>query len=96
MTFSFHPEADTELFEAINYYEECEAGLGRDFSLEVYSAIKNILDYTGAWPVLEDDIRRCLTNRFPFGILYTIEEDHIFILAVMHLHRSPDYWKHRH
>jgi len=52
MTFSFHPEADTELFEAINYYEECEAGLGRDFCLEVYSTIKNILDYPGAWPGL--------------------------------------------
>ena len=95
MTFSFHPEADTELFEAIDYYEECEAGLGCDFSIEAYSAIKNILDYPNAWPVLEDDIRRCLINRFPFGILYSIEEDDIFILAVMHLHRAPDYWKHR-
>ena len=96
MTFFFHPEADTEFFEAINYYEECEVGLGYDFSIEVYSAIQNILDYPKAWPILEDDIRRCLTNRFPYGILYSIEENEVFILAVMHLHRSPDYWKHRH
>ena len=96
MTFSFHPEAEVELFAAIDYYEECEAGLGCDFSVEVCSAIKNVLDYPNAWPFIEGDIRRCLTNRFTYGILYSIEEDDIFILAVMHLHRSPNYWKHRH
>lgn len=30
-----------------------------------------------------------------YGILYTEEPEGIFILAVMHLHRNPDYWKHR-
>jgi len=34
MTFSFHPEADAEFFKAINHYEECEGGLGYDFSIE--------------------------------------------------------------
>ena len=95
MKFSFHPEADAEFFDSIDYYEQCELGLGRDFSIEVYSAINTILEYPEAWPVLEDDIRRFQTNRFPFGILYSIERNHIFILAVMHLHRDPDYWKHR-
>jgi toxin ParE1/3/4 len=95
MNFSFHPEAEIELFEAIDYYEGCEAGLGYDFSIELYSSIQNILDYPNAWPILEDDIRQCLVNRFPYGILYSIEQDHIFILAVMHLHRAPGYWKHR-
>jgi len=95
MTFSFHPEAEIEFFEAINYYEECEVGLGYDFSIEIYSSIQNIIEYPKAWPVLEVNIRRYLTNRFPFGILYTIEENEIFILAVMHLHRPPGYWKQR-
>ena len=95
MTFSFHPEAETEFYEGMNYYEECEQGLGYDFSIEVYSTIQNILDYPTAWPTFEDDVRRCFTNRFPYGVFYSIELDEIFILAVMHLHRDPDYWKHR-
>jgi hypothetical protein len=95
MIFDFHPEAETEFLEAIAYYEECEPELGEDFSLEVYSSIQNVLSYPLAWPVLEDDIRRCLTNRFPYGVLYSIESDRVYILAVMHLHRHPDYWKHR-
>jgi hypothetical protein len=95
MTFSFHPEAEIEFYEAIRYYDVCEEKLGYDFSIEVYSTIQNIVDYPGAWPILEDDIRRCLTNRFPYGVLYSIEPDEIFVLAVMHLHRDPDYWKER-
>ena len=96
MTFSFHPEADIEFFNAINHYEDCEKGLGYDFSIEVYTSIQNILEYPEAWPILDGEIRRCQTNRFPYGILYSIDQGEIFILAVMNLHRKPDYWKHRH
>lgn len=95
MKWSFHPEAETEFYEAIDYYEECEPDLGKDFAIEVHATIQNILNYAEAWPMLEDDIRRCLTSRFPYGVLYSIETDGIFILAVMQLHRNPDYWKHR-
>ena len=95
MMYSFHPEAKAEFLEAIDYYEGCANGLGYDFSIEVHSAIQNILIHPAAWPVLEEDVRRCLTNRFPYGILYSIEPDGVFILAVMHLHRIPGYWKHR-
>ncbi len=55
MTFDFHPEAKTELLEAIAYYESCAPGLGEDFSLEVYSTVQNILSYSHAWPIVEDD-----------------------------------------
>ncbi len=95
MNWSFHPEAEAELLEAAAYYEDCEPGLGGDFLYEVYSAIQNILAYPQAWPVLEDEIRRCLTSRFPYGVLYSIEADAIYVLAIMHLHRHPDYWKGR-
>ena len=45
MTFSFHPEADAEFTKAIDHCDDCEIGLGYDFSIEVYSAIQNILEY---------------------------------------------------
>ena len=95
MTFSFHPEADTEFREAVEYYEDCETGLGYDFSLEVFSTVQTIVNSPAAWPIMEEDVRRCLVNRFPYGVLYSIESTEIFILAVMHLRRDPDYWKKR-
>lgn len=95
MKWSFHPEAKTEFHEAIDYYEKCESGLGEDFAMEVHTTIQNILAYPEAWPTVDGDIRRCFTNRFPYGVLYSIEPDGIFLLAVMHLHRYPGCWKHR-
>lgn len=95
MRYAFHPEAETEFVRAVEYYEEREEGLGLDFAVEIYSAIERILAHPKAWPILEDDIRRSLVRRFPYGLLYVEEEDKVFITAVMHLHREPDYWKHR-
>jgi plasmid stabilization system protein ParE len=95
MTFSFHPEAEEEFRSAIDHYECREAGLGYEFSLEVLTAIHNIVTHPSAWPVIEDDVRRCLVNRFPFGVLYSLEPTSILVLAVMHHRRRPGYWKNR-
>jgi plasmid stabilization system protein ParE len=95
MTFSFHPEAEREFTEAVEYYESRESGLGYDFSMEVFATIQNIINHPNAWPFIAEDVRRCLVNRFPYGALYSIEHDEILILAIMHLRRNPDYWKKR-
>lgn len=95
MNYFFHPEAEAEFIFAVEYYEKCEKGLGYDFALEVQASVKRILSHPKAWQVIDTNIRRCLVNRFPFGILYAHEKNEIYIVALMHLHRDPDYWKHR-
>ncbi len=42
MNFSFHPSARTELNQAVDYYNDCEADLGYDFLQEVYATINRI------------------------------------------------------
>ena len=95
MRYGFHPEAEAEFVHAIDYYEGCNSGLGYDFAVEVHSTIESLLSFPNAWTILEDKIRRCQIRRFPYGIVYPQDGDFIFILAVMHLHRDPDYWKDR-
>lgn len=95
MNVLFHPAAESEFNTAIDYYEDIEKGLGYDFSLEVFSALERIIAFPKAWLVIEDGIRRSLVRRFPYGILYAEEKDKIYVVAVMHLHRDPEYWKHR-
>ena len=95
MNCAFHPEAETELAEAIDFYENREAGLGEGFAREVQYTIQNILSYPLAWPAIEEDVRRCLTPRFPYGILYSVEPDRIYVVALMNLRRKPGYWKRR-
>lgn len=93
MRYSFHPSAQVELDEAVDYYEECRLGLGLEFSREVYSAIYRIMHFPEAWSPLSKNTRRCLTNRFPYGIIYQVLNDEIVIIAVMQLNRRPGYWR---
>lgn len=97
MTYSFHPEAEREFIRAIDFYEERQQELGYEFSLEVHSAIQRVFAFPKLWPFIDEKIRRSLVKRYPYGILYHYDEieDHVFIVAVMHLHREPGYWKHR-
>ncbi len=95
MTFSFHPAADIEFFDAIEYFEECEEGLGLDFSREIFSAIDRIIRFPEAWTLISEDRRRCLVRRFPYSIIYEVNDNEIFILVVMQQNREPDYWKNR-
>ena len=95
MTYSFHPDAELELNQAIDYYEECQVGLGLEFADEVYKTVQRILAFPNAWQSLGEGNRRCLTNRFPFGVIYYKREQEIIILAVMQLNRKPNYWKSR-
>lgn len=92
MSCSFHPQARDEFLRAIDYYEDCAAGLGIDFATEVHDTIQRIVDFPDAWPELKEGIRRCMAGRFPFGVIYTAEDDDILVLAVMHLHKRPGYW----
>jgi len=70
MNFSFHPDAEEEFNNAIEYHEALEPGLGYDFALEVYSTIQRSAAFPTAWAVLEGEIRRSLVKRFPYGVLY--------------------------
>lgn len=95
MKFEFHPEALEEYKDAARYYEECQPGLGHRFIASVEQAILHVIEKPGQGKLLEKDVRRYLTRVFPYTVLYTIEPDYILIVAVMHCHREPDYWKKR-
>lgn len=60
MNFLFHPKAEDEFNEAIDYYEEIEPAFGYDFALEVYSTIQLSIEFPKAWSVLEGEVRRAL------------------------------------
>ena len=95
MRYSFHPEALEEYLNAVSYYAKISTQLAESFIKSVESGINNICEHPKTWLIVEDDVRRCLINRFPFGIYYCIEDNIIVIYAVMHMSRHPDYWKKR-
>lgn len=95
MNFYFLQPAKEELEEAVAYYEKQKAGLGVEFAQEIADTIQRILDHPEAWEKLSKNTRRCKTKRFPYGIIYSVQNEGVCFIAVMHLHRKPGYWKGR-
>lgn len=95
MKYVFHPAALSEYSEAVEFYAERRLEIAQRFINAVENTIFKIVESPTRWPVIDEDIRRCLTPQFPYGILYTIQDNFILILAVMHCSREPGYWKDR-
>ncbi len=95
MKYEFHPEALAEYDEAAHYYAQQQPGLDLRFIVCVEEGIEQIIENPFRWRPIDEDVRRCLTRVFPYGILYTIEPDFVLIVAVAHCSREPGYWKHR-
>jgi plasmid stabilization system protein ParE len=87
--------AQRELDEAIVYYNGESPGLGDAFLLETVAAIDRIRRFPQAWHPLGNEMRRCRLRRFPYGLIYSSDEEGILILAVAHAHRKPGYWRDR-
>ena len=95
MNYSFHPHAEKELEEIENYYDSIREELGNRFRAEIEMTLSRILKLPNAWQPLSETVRRRRLSTFPYGIVYRLKADEIRILAVMHLHREPNYWKDR-
>jgi len=91
----FHPEADAEMMSAANYYETQQKDLGKRFLASVQDALNRIQVNPLLYQEIEAGVRRCLTMTFPFGVVFRIMPNQYVIIAVMHLHREPGYWKNR-
>lgn len=91
----FHPEADAEMMSAAKFYETQQKDLGKRFLASVQDALNKIQVNPLLYHEIEDNVRRCLTRTFPFGIVFRIMPDQFVIIAVMHLLRDPEYWKKR-
>lgn len=95
MRVIFHPEAEAELNQAIDWYEACSPRLGGDFADEIHAAVQRALALPFAWAEIRPGIRRVLTRRFPYGVLYVQDGEVLQVLAVMHLSQRPGYWTQR-
>ena len=83
-----------EVDDAIDFYDRSRKGLGFQFLTEVESAVESLAVQPLRYACVRGPFRRCLVNRFPYAVIFSYEQsaDQIYILAVMHTSRKPDYW----
>lgn len=91
-----HNEAKQELDSAIAYYEVRQVGLGLDFLSDVEQAISRIQQNPNVGEKYKiTGFRRYVMQRFPYLVFYVEFEDFIWVVAIAHGKRKPNYWKKR-
>jgi len=95
MQIKFLEAAENDLSDAVAFYNFSQENLGYEFLDEIGRALKRIIDFPDAWPMLSKQTRRCHMNRFPYGIIYRMNNGFLLIISIMHLHAEPDKWKKR-
>ena len=92
MKIRFLEPARIELDDAIAWYESEQENLGKRFLKEIQFALKRTMIFPESCAFLAPGLRRCMTSRFPYMLVYGIEDRTIVIVAVAHMHREPMYW----
>ena len=81
--------AKVDLEEIFQYYESKKKGLGVTFMIDFDSIILKIKINPQFASKLVKDARRASLDKFPYYIVYTLENNIVFIHLVIHQSRNP-------
>ena len=66
-----------------------------DVTHDVKGAYEAVSLFPKTWSPFEYGFKRYILSQFPFSVIYKEEEEKIYIIAVMHNSRKPNYWLER-
>lgn len=92
---AYHRLAAQELIDSALFYDQRRAALGEEFLAEVDAVLEFIRPHPELGRPGRHGTRSCPTKRFPFRLVYELQPDRIWIVAVAHLGRRPGYWARR-
>jgi len=88
----FVPQARDEFLNAISRYEDAHPGLGERFKHEIEKSVFWIADHAELYPVRAKGYRRFNLRTFPYNLPFIVRKDTLWVLAVAHSARKPEYW----
>jgi len=83
------PSALADLKRGFYFYESQESGLGDYFLNSLYSDVDSLLLYAGIHSIHFGGFHRLLAKRFPYGVYYKLDEQRVFVAAILDLRRDP-------
>lgn len=94
-TVLVRPEAEHDLKEAFIWYEEKRAGLGFDFLLNIQASFEYLERAPLTFPEVYKNVRRSFIKRFPYKIIYRVNQSSVTVLGVIYGGRNPQYFNQR-
>lgn len=88
-------QAAQDLIEGFHFYEVQQAGLGSYFLTNLYADIESLQLYAGIHRKPYLNYHRLLSKRFPFAVFYTVQNETVFIRAVVDCRHSPAWIRRR-
>jgi len=94
MIVRIREEAEKELEQAFDHYEQQREGLGQEFLDEYVRGTHKLVEAPLRWPTdpVHSQVRRFRLDRFPYVLMYRVEETQCMIIAIAHSKRKPGYW----
>src|SRR5512138_2320222 len=86
------PEAAAEFEDSVVYYEDKQSELGKKFRDEVDRHIRWIVEHVEIPRLRPGGYRRVNLKIFPHYIAYAEISWTVWVLAIAHAHREPEYW----
>jgi plasmid stabilization system protein ParE len=94
-TLEILDEALEDAEDAARWYAERNGTAAAAFAQEFEHAIAEIQRVPATWPSFDHGTRRFLLKRFPYSVVYRMDDTRIVVVAVAHAHRRPAYWRAR-
>lgn len=89
-TVRFDERAETDARAAVEWYDKQRPGLGSKFVAALDDTVARIASQPRMYPAIATDVRRALTDRFPYSVYYAVEDDDVLVIAVLHTRRAPE------
>ena len=91
-----HSEAEAELLDAMDWYDEKRTGLGNELMSEVQEALRKLVNNPAIGARYRNGPTRFYRlDRFPYVIYYEEFPDRLWIKAIAHGRRRQGYWSRR-
>lgn len=91
------PEVITDIEEAAQWYEDREPGLGADFGRTILEGIESLRTRPLIHRLRDRhrNVRWILPRRFPYRIVYRMQNELVTVFAVIHAARHDRRWNKR-
>jgi plasmid stabilization system protein ParE len=87
--------AEMEVDEAVSWYQEQSEDESLAFLNEIDHAIRIVRAYPLIATEIEPDIHSFCLHRFPYSLIYGVDNDELVVIAIAHHRRAPHYWADR-